>query len=65
MSGLMTNKLDHLFKALTENAPITKDLIAEAKQEYTKLRVRFFVIYRRDHMLGVFLLLGVGIYETN
>ncbi|XP_076103384.1 uncharacterized protein LOC143072374 [Mytilus galloprovincialis] len=39
MSGLMTNKLDHLFKALTENAPITKDLITEAKQEYTKLRL--------------------------
>lgn len=38
MSGLITVKLDQLFKALTENSPITKELIVEARQEYAKLR---------------------------
>jgi hypothetical protein len=39
MSGIMTAKLDQLLKALTENSPITKDLIVASRQEYTKLRV--------------------------
>lgn len=39
MSGLMTNKLDQLFKALTENTPITRELIVDAGKEYNKLRL--------------------------
>lgn len=39
MSGLMTQRVDELFAALLQNAPVTTTVIREAKQEYDRLRV--------------------------
>lgn len=39
MSGLMTQRVDELFAALLQNAPVTTAMIREAKQEYDRLRV--------------------------
>lgn len=39
MSGLMTQRVDELFAALLQNAPVTTTVIREAKQEYDRLQV--------------------------
>ena len=53
MSGLLSQRVDELFAALLQNAPVTTSLIQDAKQEYDKIRVNCHQLSpKREEKMG-------------